>query len=597
MNPQPLFYTGGALPPEYPYYVLRQADHAASRAMDKDKLIYIIAPRQMGKTSLLKRLAIRLENQGWHCCFVDLATLRNLKRPRWYRHLGEMIAHARGIDVILSPLKDQQDFRKFLLNDVGLGWSFNPSKIALFLDEVEGLLGLAFSDEFLMTLRDLYQQRDSYPGQLLIAFAGSVDPVILVEDSNISPFNVAEEIVVDDFTLDESLTLTSNLAKMEIPVAEATHNQIYWWARGQPHLTQRICEIIEDWVETRRIPSVSTDVVDRAVGTRLLAPCNLDKNIKHVLGEIADLKSFSAELWKRLLAGEPVYSAETGFYALYLTGAVTEAPDGRVKIRNRIYERALTEIEVPPVPKPTDAPQPQDEFRYDAFISYSHKNSAWVRNTLLPRLEGEGLRVCIDYRDFEVGTPSLVNMENAVKHSRKTLLVLTPAWVKSEWTEFEALLIQTKDPVGRGRRILPLMVQSCELPDRLQVFTYLDLTDPAEFDFQMQRLVAAIRSAPPSPTPTKTTPVQRPTRPSRPMPRGFSQEHGLVTLGELLTQVDVQVRLDFAVLESRMLDNLQDERRYGTSETIRSERARIVQELNRLALTHLGRSFNDLCQA
>ncbi|MBL7209066.1 MAG: toll/interleukin-1 receptor domain-containing protein, partial [Dehalococcoidia bacterium] len=280
-----------------------------------------------------------------------------------------------------------------------------------------------------------------------------------------------------------------------------------------------------------------------------------------------------------------------------LTGAVTEAPDGRVKIRNRIYERALTEIEVPPVPKPTDAPQPQDEFRYDAFISYSHKNSAWVRNTLLPRLEGEGLRVCIDYRDFEVGTPSLVNMENAVKHSRKTLLVLTPAWVKSEWTEFEALLIQTKDPVGRGRRILPLMVQSCELPDRLQVFTYLDLTDPAEFDFQMQRLVAAIRSAPPSPTPTKTTPVQRPTRPSRPMPRGFSQEHGLVTLGELLTQVDVQVRLDFAVLESRMLDNLQDERRYGTSETIRSERARIVQELNRLALTHLGRSFNDLCQA
>jgi len=45
MNPQPLFYTGGALPPDYPYYVLRQADHAACRAMDKGKLIYIVAPR------------------------------------------------------------------------------------------------------------------------------------------------------------------------------------------------------------------------------------------------------------------------------------------------------------------------------------------------------------------------------------------------------------------------------------------------------------------------------------------------------------------------------------------------------------------------
>ena len=51
------------------------------------------------------------------------------------------------------------------------------------------------------------------------------------------------------------------------------------------------------------------------------------------------------------------------------------------------------------------------------------------------------------------------------------------------------------------------------------------------------------------------------------------------------------------MLESRLLDNLQDERDYGTSETIRSERARIVQELNRLALIHLGRSFNELCGA
>ena len=495
MNPQPLFYTGGALPPDYPYYVLRQADHAACRAMDKGKLIYIVAPRQIGKTSLLKRLAIRLENQGWHCCFVDLATLRNLKRPRWYRHLGEMVAHARGIDVILSPLKDQQDFRKFLLNDVGLGWSFNPSKIALFLDEVEGLLGLDFSDEFLMTLRDLYQQRDSYPGQLLIAFAGSVDPVILVEDSNISPFNVAEEIVVDDFTLDESLSLTSNLAKIEIPVAEATHNRIYWWAGGQPHLTQRICEIIEGWVETRKVPSVSTHVVDRAVGTRLLASRSRDKNIKHVLGEIADLKPFSAELWKRLLAGEPVYSTETGFYALYLTGAVTEAPDGRVKIRNRIYERALTETEVLPVPKPPGAPQPQDEFRYDAFISYSHKDSAWVRDTLLPRLEREGLHICIDCRDFEPGVPSLINMENAIERSRKTLIALTPDWVESEWTTFESLLVQTDDPAGRRARMIPLLLKPCDLPRRIAMLTYLDFAQPSEFEFQMQRLVTAISPA------------------------------------------------------------------------------------------------------
>ena len=245
----------------------------------------------------------------------------------------------------------------------------------------------------------------------------------------------------------------------------------------------------------------------------------------------------------------------------------------------------------------TDEPAPSpDGFRYDAFISYSHKDGNWVRRTLLPRLEGEGLRICIDYRDFEIGTPSLVNMENAVEHSRRTLLILSPNWIASEWTAFEALLIQTKDPAGRGRRVLPLMMQPCQLPDRLQVFTYLDLANPAELDFQMQRLVAAIRFTPTQSIPVKPTATQEPPPSSRPPTRGFSHERGLSALGELLVKADAETRLGFAVLESRLRDNLNDERLYGNSEIIRSDRARIMQELNRLAFSYVGRSFNELCE-
>ena len=38
------------------------------------------------------------------------------------------------------------------------------------------------------------------------------------------------------------------------------------------------------------------------------------------------------------------------------------------------------------------------DFKYDVFISYSHKDEEWVRNVLLPTLEKQGLKVCIDYR-------------------------------------------------------------------------------------------------------------------------------------------------------------------------------------------------------
>lgn len=49
------------------------------------------------------------------------------------------------------------------------------------------------------------------------------------------------------------------------------------------------------------------------------------------------------------------------------------------------------------------------------------------------------------------------------------------------------------------------------------------------------------------------------------------------------------------VYEARLRENLQDERRYGTSEQVRATRAQIVGQLNRLVGEHLGISFNELC--
>ena len=106
----------------------------------------------------------------------------------------------------------------------------------------------------------------------------------------------------------------------------------------------------------------------------------------------------------------------------------------------------------------------QAGFDYDVFISYSHDDEAWVTGTLLPRLEDAGLRTCIDFRDLIAGKPALLNMQDAVKNSRHTLLVLTKAWIESEWTLYESLLTRTKDPAGLQRRTVPLRLQPCEIP-------------------------------------------------------------------------------------------------------------------------------------
>jgi hypothetical protein len=66
---------------------------------------------------------------------------------------------------------------------------------------------------------------------------------------------------------------------------------------------------------------------------------------------------------------------------------------------------------------------------------------------------------------------------------------------------------------------------------------------------------------------------------------------------ELLTDGNLELRAEFDTLEARLLDNLQDEGRYGPSETSRADRARIMDGLNRLAgRAGIGSSFNDLCR-
>lgn len=146
----------------------------------------------------------------------------------------------------------------------------------------------------------------------------------------------------------------------------------------------------------------------------------------------------------------------------------------------------------------TDRP----EQTYDVFISYHDADRSWVWDELLPRLEGAGLKVIVGERDFEPGAPLVTERERTVLQSRKTLLVLSPSYLDSEWAEFENILVQTLDPAARKRRLIPLIKAPCRLSLRVRPLVSVDLTynDP----MQWQRLLQALD---PDRPPT-TNPVQ-----------------------------------------------------------------------------------------
>ena len=155
-----------------------------------------------------------------------------------------------------------------------------------------------------------------------------------------------------------------------------------------------------------------------------------------------------------------------------------------------------------------------DRHRYDVFVSYSSLDRTWVEQELLTRLRRAALTVILD-DDFQPGRFSVQNMADAIRLSRHTLLVITPAWVESVWCDFEGNLVQTLDPAGRDGRLVPLLVQPCELPFQLKSHTLLDLTRPRTYAAKLDGLVNELANRPPAGPAAgpalATSPVERPT--------------------------------------------------------------------------------------
>ncbi len=138
----------------------------------------------------------------------------------------------------------------------------------------------------------------------------------------------------------------------------------------------------------------------------------------------------------------------------------------------------------------------QTEYEFDVFISYSSRDKAWVRGELLKRIEQTGLKAFIDFRDFTRGAPSIKECERGVERCRKTLLILTPNYLESEWCEFEGVMAQTLSPANRDLRLIPLLKAKCKKPLRIGMLTHIDFTDGADLDLAWRQLLTALGKPP-----------------------------------------------------------------------------------------------------
>ncbi|MEH2163625.1 MAG: TIR domain-containing protein [Nostoc sp.] len=138
-----------------------------------------------------------------------------------------------------------------------------------------------------------------------------------------------------------------------------------------------------------------------------------------------------------------------------------------------------------------------DTYEYDVFISYRAKegDKTWVRKTLLPYLESQGIRVCVDFR-FPLGVPLITSIERAIQKSKYTVIVLSPGYIESGYSEFENLLAQHLGLEESKYRLIPIMREECTPRLGLRILFLLDMTDDDEFETNMERLVYQLQQLP-----------------------------------------------------------------------------------------------------
>lgn len=244
----PVFQAGGPLR-QGALYVERSADHVLPGLLREGNLCFVLAPRQMGKSSLRERTAELLQAEGIHCVSLDLTAIggETTSAAEWYFGLLTEITDKLpgfGIDPVdcwerFGDTTNAQRLVRFLREEVGLKV---PGRIVLFIDEIDAVRALSFSsDEFFAALRAISISGEESFSRLTFCLLGVVQPEDLIQRQDITSFNVGKSVPLADFSRAEVEPFLQGLSAAEGD-SKKLLDAVYNWTSGHPYMMQRLCE-------------------------------------------------------------------------------------------------------------------------------------------------------------------------------------------------------------------------------------------------------------------------------------------------------------------------------------------------------------------
>jgi WD40 repeat protein len=343
------YITGGTLQSDARCYVQRKTDDELLQSLKRGEFCYVLTSRQMGKSSLMVRTAARLREEGTTVAILDLTEIgQNVTPEQWYKGLLSVLCEQLNIEDDLSDFWQEHralgPLQRWMKALRELVLARRSDQIVIFIDEIDAVRSLPFStDEFFAGIREFYNRRTEHPDLMRLTFCllGVATPSDLIRDTRTTPFNIGHRIELDDFTEAEAAPLARGLGK-EDGTAERLMKRILYWTHAHPYLTQRLCRAVAE--EAR---AVSPDGVDRMCKELFLSPRarERDDNLlfvrERILRSEVDLAGL-LDLYGNVRRGKRVNDDEANpLISLLRLSGITRVENGRLRVRNRIYERVF----------------------------------------------------------------------------------------------------------------------------------------------------------------------------------------------------------------------------------------------------------------
>jgi len=140
-----------------------------------------------------------------------------------------------------------------------------------------------------------------------------------------------------------------------------------------------------------------------------------------------------------------------------------------------------------------DSPPQPVKSDVDCFISYAGPDRRWAE-WIAWQLEDVGFTTLVAGWDFVPGLNLVAAMEEGIRRAKRVIAVLSQSYVGSAYTTEEWQAAIAADPAGTAPKLLPILVEDCELPPLLRQLVYVDLRHAGAEDAR-ERLLEAVHAS------------------------------------------------------------------------------------------------------